>query len=217
MFFMWEYVVIIISFLVFLFSEYMRVSINERIVKETEKVKSLQIDDVFFEDEKVLNVYKQTLLSLGKCPECNDYLFLELDKDKNSKGYTATITCVNHNCNYTKDYTKEFNEKIGIKKVDLGKYSWKIKDSPSNYQNKNHNPCNTGTLKSSVELKVVDELPVNPRNNTLYYKYTEFGGCDVYYPTGNGYCKVFAYDKVLSHDRDAFGRKKREGIRRVSK
>ena len=103
--------------------------------------------------------------------------------------------------------------------MDLGKYSWKFKNPPSHYWNlsnskRSRNLCNTGTLKSSINCKVVDELPSNPRNDTLYWKYNEYGVCNVYVytPTDKGYCKVFAYDEVLSYDffeRDAFGRKKR--------
>lgn len=183
-----------------------------------DKKSSIVWNGMLFENEKVFITYKQLLLSLGRCPVCNDFLFLDFDKLDGY--YTAKVHCVSHKCSYEKDFSNEFNSRLGVKKkVDLGKYSWKFKNPPSHYWNlsnskRSRNLCNTGTLKSSINCKVVDELPSNPRNDTLYWKYNEYGVCNVYVytPTDKGYCKVFAYDEVLSYDffeRDAFGRKKR--------
>lgn len=181
-----------------------------------DKKSSIVWNGMLFENEKVFITYKQLLLSLGRCPVCNDFLFLDFDKLEGY--YTAKIHCVSHKCSYEKDFSNEFNQRVGVKENVK-----RFKNPPSHYWNLNNskrsrNLCNTGTLKSSINCKLVDELPLNPRNNTLYWKYNEYGECNVYVyaPTAKGYCKVFAYDEVLSYDffeRDAFGRKKRRAFK----
>ena len=44
-----------------------------------DKKSSIVWNGMLFENEKVFITYKQLLLSLGRCPVCNDFLFLDFD------------------------------------------------------------------------------------------------------------------------------------------
>ena len=85
------------------------------------KDSSLYKEKVFLlEDKRALDLYKEYLLKAGHCPECDDFLFIDIyqckqwSNPKNIEFYTVIKRCINHECGYKVDISEDFNKDLGI-------------------------------------------------------------------------------------------------------
>lgn len=60
-------------------------------------------------------VYNRMLAKAGKCPKCDDYLFIEI-RDKFMGYYQVYAKCLGEDCNYEYSVSNAFNEAMGLKK-----------------------------------------------------------------------------------------------------
>lgn len=90
--------------------------INEFFYDKEESTNGVEYYGMFFRNLNDLTTYKKHLISLGRCPLCNDFLFISIKDYNVINGYNSIIECVNHNCQYNKDNSGEFNKSCGINK-----------------------------------------------------------------------------------------------------
>lgn len=132
---------------------------REEIVDEPELLDSdiyLMKEYPCLRDLDALNMYKQFLFRAGHCPECNDFLMIDVTKD--GEYYTAVKRCLDRNCNYTHDISRAFNEAMGLTLPEEEEPKEEVKsDNRKHYVDTVAEllmdytaPKSTGTLKSSV-------------------------------------------------------------------
>ena len=71
-----------------------------------------------FDDDDVLRMYKSFLIKAGRCPVCNDFLFVEINA-LDGGGFCVVKVCVSHDCSYSLDVSREFNACLGLDVDDV--------------------------------------------------------------------------------------------------
>ena len=119
------------------------------------KEKSFLLDDIV-----ALKLYGSYLRKAGHCPKCNDFLFIDIFKEE--EHYKVIKECVNHNCDFKENISKDFNSELGIDYNDLLVIQTPPTDkrlqSPYDYALKVESgqsiPSSTGTLRRSFDKEV---------------------------------------------------------------
>ena len=164
---------------------------------ETETEIDLFWNKPIFKDYKVKALYEDFLLHAGRCPECEDLLFIDISFE--DKQYKVIKRCLNRNCNYTEDISIKFNESLGLT-ITPNKESSSInegdgystgylkKSVPSKSENMffygRHQLDGNGRYNYSrnlVKIKIVDKLPHPSKDNSN----------SVFVIKSNGYSDVF--------------------------
>lgn len=100
-------------------------------------------------DMTALELYGGFLRHAGHCPECNDLLFVDIEEDwiSSTKCYKVIKFCLNRDCDYEKDVSKDFNSNLGID------YTIELINNPIEFKQEMI-PSSTGHLRSSFDKEV---------------------------------------------------------------
>ena len=123
------------------------------------KEKSFLLDDIV-----ALKLYENYLYKAGHCPKCNDFLFVDIFKEE--EHYKVIKECVNHDCDFKEDISKDFNSELGIDYND-GNHNLLVIQTPATDKRLQSSydyglkvesgqgiPSSTGTLRRSFDKEV---------------------------------------------------------------